>query len=159
MFAAVFSFRGRLNRRQYFFGNLAVGCALALLGAMFIGFIELAPTARPTLAMSLEAVLLVIVSPLAVLSALSLQARRLRDAGLEPLLVIPLWIGSLGLVQSLPMLAVAVNLAVLAYLYAWPGKRDGRASIADGGRMLAFAPVSTMGPASRRGLSSNRRWR
>jgi uncharacterized membrane protein YhaH (DUF805 family) len=156
MFAAVFSFRGRLNRRQYFFGNLAVAAALALLGAMFIGFIELAPTARPTFAMSLEAVLLVIVSPLAVLGALSLQARRLRDVGLEPLLVIPLWIGSLGLVQSLPMLAVAVNLAVLACLYAWPGRRGGLSSNFDDRRTTNFAPAAAYATISRR---SRRRWR
>jgi uncharacterized membrane protein YhaH (DUF805 family) len=155
MFAAVFSFRGRLNRRQYFIGNFAVSVALALLGAMFIGFIEHAPTARPTLTMSVEAVLLVIVSPLAILSALSLQARRLRDVGLEPLVVIPLWIGSLGLVQSLPILAVAVNLAVFACLYAWPGRR-GVSSNFDDRRLMNFAPAAAYATISGR---SRRRWR
>jgi uncharacterized membrane protein YhaH (DUF805 family) len=158
MLAAVFSFRGRLNRRQYFLGSLAAGAVLAMLGALFIGFIELAPTSRPTLAMSLNAVLLVIAAPLAVLSALSLQARRLRDVGLEPLIVIPLWIGSLGVAQSLPVLALSINLVLLAGLYAWPGRRDGASSISGGG-ILAFAPISTKGPASRRSLSSGRRWR
>ena len=48
MFASVFSFRGRINRLQYFLGNIAVGGALALLAGMLISFIELAPTARPS---------------------------------------------------------------------------------------------------------------
>src|SRR5580658_4474416 len=125
MLTAVFSFRGRLNRRQYFLGNLAIGAVLALLGAALIGFSERAPTARPTLAMDLEAALLVIAAPLAVWSALSLQARRLRDIGLEPLLVMPLWMATLGLAQSWPMMAASISLALFACLYAWPGRRGG----------------------------------
>ncbi len=96
MLTAVFSFRSRLNRRQYFLGNCAIGAVLTFLGAVLIGFSELAPTARPTLAMDVDAALLVIAAPLAVWSALSLQARRLRDIGLEPLIVMPMWIGTLA---------------------------------------------------------------
>ncbi len=150
MFAAVFSFRGRLNRRQYFLGNLGVGVALALLGAIFIRFVELGPTTRATLAMDVNAVLLVIAAPLAVWSTISLQARRLRDIGLEPLAVIPLWIGSLGLAQSQPMLAASITLAVLACLYGWPGRRGGASSSFDDRRITMFAPAPAYATISRR---------
>src|SRR5579872_269574 len=97
MLASVFSFRGRINRLQYFFGNFAVGGALALLAWMLIGFTELAPTARPSATMALDAVFLVLAAPLALWCAVSLQARRLRDIGWEPLIVMPMWVGALVL--------------------------------------------------------------
>jgi uncharacterized membrane protein YhaH (DUF805 family) len=155
MLAAVFSFRGRLNRRQYFLGNIAVGLVLALLAATVIGFIELAPTARPAMTMDVTAVLLVIAAPLAVWSAVSLQARRLRDIGLEPLLVIPLWIASLGLAEIQPMLAVSISLALFACLYGWPGRR-GLSSSFDDARIMTLAPASAFATISGR---SRRRWR
>ncbi|HLY79622.1 MAG TPA: DUF805 domain-containing protein [Caulobacteraceae bacterium] len=154
MITAVVSFRGRLNRRQYFLGNLAIGGVLAGLGAALIGFSELAPTARPTLAMGVDASLLVIVAPIAVWSALSLQARRLRDIGLEPLVVIPLWLATLGLAQSWPMIAASISLALFACLYAWPGRRGGLSAQFDDHRITTFAPapaLATIRPhASRR---------
>src|SRR5579862_7934793 len=97
MLASVFSFRGRINRLQYLLGNFAVGAALALLAAMLISFTELAPTARPSLTMALDAVFLVVAAPLALWSAASLQIRRLRDIGWEPLIVAPMWVGALVL--------------------------------------------------------------
>ena len=154
MITAVVSFRGRLNRRQYFLGNLAIGGVLAALGAALIGFSELAPTASPTLAMGVDAMLLVIAAPIAVWSALSLQARRLRDIGLEPLIVIPLWICTLGLAQSWPMIAASISLALFACLYAWPGRRGGLSAQFDDHRITTFAPapaLATIRPhASRR---------
>jgi len=150
MLTAVFSFRGRLNRLQYF-----LGIVLTLLAATFLGFIELAPTSRPALTMEVNAVLLVIAAPLAVWSAVSLQARRLRDIGLEPLLVIPLWIGSLGLAQIQPMLAVSISLALFACLYGWPGRRGGLSNFEDG-RIMTLAPASAFATISGR---SRRRWR
>jgi uncharacterized membrane protein YhaH (DUF805 family) len=157
MLTAVFSFRGRLNRRQYFLGNLAIGAVLALLGAALIGFSERAPTARPTLAMDLEAALLVIAAPLAVWSALSLQARRLRDIGLEPLLVMPLWMATLGLAQSWPMMAASISLALFACLYAWPGRRGGLSANFDDHRITTFEPAPAL--ATVRARSSRRRRR
>jgi uncharacterized membrane protein YhaH (DUF805 family) len=156
MLTAVFSFRGRLNRRQYFLGNLAVGIVLTLLAATFIGFIELAPTSRPALTMGLTAVLLVVSAPLAMWSAISLQVRRLRDVGLEPLLVMPLWIGSLGLAQAQPMIVASLTLALLACLYGWPGRRGGLSSNFDDRRIMTFAPASAFATVNRR---SRRRWR
>ena len=156
MITAVVSFRGRLNRRQYFLGNFAIGGVLAALGAALIGFSELAPTARPTLAMGVDATLLVIAAPIAVWCALSLQARRLRDIGLEPLIVIPLWIGTLGLAQSWPLIAAAISLALFACLYAWPGRRGGLSANFDDHRITTFAPAAAYATISRR---HRRRWR
>ena len=150
MLTAVFSFRGRLNRRHYVFGNFAIGAVLALLGAALIGFSELAPTARPTLAMDVDAALLVIAAPLAVWSALSLQARRLRDIGLEPLFVIPLWIGTLGLAQSWPMIAASISLALFGCLYVWPGRRGGLSSNFDDHRITTFSPAPALATIRRR---------
>jgi uncharacterized membrane protein YhaH (DUF805 family) len=157
MIRAVVSFRGRLNRRQYFLGNFAIGGVLAVLGAALIGFSQLAPTARPTVAMDIDAVLLVIAAPIAVWSALSLQARRLRDIGLEPLFAIPLWIGTLGLAQSWPMIAASISLALFACLYAWPGRRGGLAANFDDHRITTFAPAPAL--ATVRARSSRRRRR
>ena len=165
MLAAVFSFRGRINRLQYFLGSLTIGALLALLAAMLISFTQLAPTARPSLTMALDAVFLVFASPLAVWSAASLQARRLRDIGWEPLIVFPMWIGVLLLAGfaaqagvSQTALASLASLALLACLYGWPGRRNSVTSLSDG-RMMALAPSSALAPISRRSLPSQRRWR
>ena len=158
MFAAVFSFRGRVGRRGYILGSLALGVVLMLLGMMLIGFVELPPTARPSPAMSMEAALLVVLAPLAVWSALSLQARRMRDIGWEPMIGLPMWIASVGLAQNQPMLAFAFCVTMLACLLAWPGRRDGRrASSAGGGRGIALSPAYA--PARRRPASAPRRGR
>jgi uncharacterized membrane protein YhaH (DUF805 family) len=167
MLASVFSFRGRINRLQYFLGNFAVGGALALLAAMLISFTELAPTARPSLTMALDAVFLVVAAPLAIWSAASLQARRLRDIGWEPLIVIPMWVGLLvlagfaaqaGFALSQAALASMISLAMLACLYGWPGRRGGVTSLSDG-RMMALGSSTALAPIRRRSLTSSRRWR
>jgi uncharacterized membrane protein YhaH (DUF805 family) len=167
MLNAVFNFRGRINRLQYFLGNLAVGGALALLAAMLISFIELAPTARPSPAMALDAVFLVFAAPLATWSALSLQARRLRDIGWEPLIVMPMWVGLLalggfaaqaGFALSQAAVASVISLAMLACLYGWPGRRSRVTSLSDG-RMMALGPSPALAPIRRRTFPSSRRWR
>jgi uncharacterized membrane protein YhaH (DUF805 family) len=165
MLTAVFSFRGRINRLQYFLGSLTIGATLALLAAMLISFTQLAPTARPSLTMALDAVFLVLAAPLAIWSAASLQARRLRDIGWEPMIVIPMWVGVLLLAGfaaqaevSQTALASLISLALLACLYGWPGRRSSVTSLSDG-RMMALAPSSALAPVSRRPIASHRRWR
>jgi uncharacterized membrane protein YhaH (DUF805 family) len=167
MLTAVFSFRGRINRLQYFLGTLVIGGVLALLAAMVISFTELAPTSRPSLAMALDAVFLVFAAPLATWCAVSLQARRLRDIGWEPLVVMPMWLGilalgaiaaSAGLALSQAPVASMISLAMLACLYGWPGRRNGVTSLCDG-RMMALGSSPALAPIRRRGFSPNRRWR
>jgi uncharacterized membrane protein YhaH (DUF805 family) len=167
MLASVFSFRGRINRLQYFLGNFAVGGALALLAAMLISFTELAPTARPSLTMALDAVFLVVAAPLAMWGAAARQARRRRVIGWEPLIVIPMWVGLLvlagfaaqaGFALSQAALASMISLAMLACLYGWPGRRGGVTSLSDG-RMMALGSSTALAPIRRRSLTSSRRWR
>jgi uncharacterized membrane protein YhaH (DUF805 family) len=168
MLAAVFNFRGRINRSQYFLGSLAVGAIFVALAQLFIGFGHLAEMPRSTLAITLDAVLLVMAAPLAAWIAVSLQVRRLRDIGWNPLIVFPLWIGALAgmavqgspdVVQTQTAVGTLINFAALTCLFVWPGRRGGIASISDGGRLMALAPVS---PRSYRGMSavlSSTTWR
>jgi uncharacterized membrane protein YhaH (DUF805 family) len=107
--------------------------------------------------MDVDAALLVIAAPLAVWIALSLQARRLRDIGLEPLIVIPLWIATLGLAQSQPLIAASISLALFACLYAWPGRRGGLAWDFDDHRITTFAPAPALATVKHR--ASRRRLR
>lgn len=167
MFASVFSFRGRVNRLQYALGNIAVGGALALLAGMLISFIELAPTARPSLTMALDAVFLVFAAPLALWSAVSLQARRLRDIGWEPIIVLPIWLGALllagfaaqaGLAVTQAAVASLLSLAMLACLYGWPGRRSSVTSLSDG-RMMALGSSPALAPVRRRSIGHARRGR
>jgi uncharacterized membrane protein YhaH (DUF805 family) len=159
MLAAVFSFKGRINRLHYFLGNLAVGATLVLLATLFIGFIDLPTTTQPTVTMGVDAVLLVLAGPLAIWSGASLQVRRLRDIGCGPVLGIPAWIGVIvvaalvtqGAAQSQIAVGTAINFAVLTCLYVWPGRPGRRlSSISDGGRLMALAPSPVLARATRR---------
>jgi uncharacterized membrane protein YhaH (DUF805 family) len=170
MLTAVFKFRGRINRSQYFLGNLAIGMIFVALAQLFMGFGHQAGTPRSTFATAIDAVLLVMATPLAAWIAVSLQARRLRDIGWEPLIAIPIWAGALVAVgmaaQSSPdttqtqmVVGTLINFAALTCLFVWPGRRGGIASISDGGRLMALAPVS---PRTYRGMSavfSSTTWR
>jgi uncharacterized membrane protein YhaH (DUF805 family) len=149
MLAAVFSFKGRVNRLQYLAGNVAVGATLVLLATLFADFIDLPPTAQPTVALSIDAVLLALAAPLTVWCGASLQVRRLRDIGCGPVLAIPAWIGVLvvagmvtqGAAQDQVAVGSAINFAVLTCLFVWPGRRrDGLSSISRSGWLMALAP-------------------
>jgi uncharacterized membrane protein YhaH (DUF805 family) len=164
MLAAVFGFKGRINRLQYLIGNVAVCATFALLATLFAGFIDLPPTTQPTIAMSVDAVLLALAAPLAILCGASLQVRRLRDIGCGPVLAIPAWLGVLvvgglisqGAAQSQVAVGTAINFAVLTCLFVWPGKRRGGLSpISQSGWLMALAPSSpalspALAPAARR---------
>ena len=137
MLGAVFSFRGRIGRLQYFAGlvGLFVAVILAAVFAVFsLGSLE-AVKADPSRA--LPALLIVLAAvPLWIWISLSLQARRLRDMGFNPLIVIPALIafsaldqvlgaaiygGGVMAMQHTP-LEPLVNLAYSCCLLFWPGK-------------------------------------
>ena len=89
MLEAVFSFRGRLGRLQYFVGGLALGMAI-IVPLVMIGvsmFAHGGVGAKPPL--GLLALFALVAVPLFLWISLSLQARRLRDIGWNPLYVIP----------------------------------------------------------------------
>jgi uncharacterized membrane protein YhaH (DUF805 family) len=164
MLTAVFRFRGRINRSQYFLGNVATAAIFAALAQLFMAFGHQSETSPSALPMAVDAVLLVMATPLAAWLALSLQARRLRDIGWDPLIAIPIWIGALLLVglatqgspdagQTQMAAATLINFGALTCLFVWPGRRGGLASISDGGRLMALAPVAAS-QRSDRGMSA-----
>ncbi|HXQ14251.1 MAG TPA: DUF805 domain-containing protein [Caulobacteraceae bacterium] len=143
MLSAVFSFSGRLNRLQYFLGSWGLGTALVVLvvvllasvGAMSGGGTP-GPAALTQLGVTALLALLVI-APIYFWISFSLQARRFRDIGWEPVFVIPAWIGASIVdriaVMGAPQIAVIhgsgvswfgllLNLGLAGCLLFWPGK-------------------------------------
>jgi uncharacterized membrane protein YhaH (DUF805 family) len=157
MLAALFSFRGRINRLQYLLGNAGIFAAIWLLSTLFMGFGDLPANARPTFALGVDAVMLVLAAPLVVWIGASLQVRRLRDIGCGPVLAVPAWVGVLvvaalvtqGAPQNQVAIGTAINFAVLVCLFAWPGKRGGYRALSYGGSLTTFAPSSALAPARR----------
>jgi uncharacterized membrane protein YhaH (DUF805 family) len=144
MLEAVFSFRGRINRLQYFLSCVAFGMALIVFAVLAVGLVAAhgglqgAITATPGLA--LIGLLAVLLAPVFLWVSYSLQARRFRDIGWEPLYVIPGWIAidivDRLLAKGLPSLAIGsshdvtpigglVNLALVCALLFWPGAANG----------------------------------
>ncbi len=141
MLAAIFSFRGRLNRIQYFLGSWGLGMALVVLAViLLVGAAAGRSPDRPeTLAaLGLTGLFcLVVLGPIYFWVSFSLQARRFRDIGWEPVFVIPAWIGvdilDRLLTMAAPRIAVAdgmgvswigllVNAGLGLCLLFWPGK-------------------------------------
>jgi uncharacterized membrane protein YhaH (DUF805 family) len=139
---AMFSFRGRINRLQYFAGNFALCLALALAATLM--FVNIAAGARSG---GLGSIGLGLVLELAFLltwywTVLSLQARRLRDMGWSPSIVMPAWFAlalvdrliaggaasGRGLMMQIAMAVVGtpvgglINLALGLCLLFWPSK-------------------------------------
>jgi uncharacterized membrane protein YhaH (DUF805 family) len=173
MLGAIFSFRGRLNRIQYFLGCCGAGAGLVVL-LMLVGGLAFAaagggsgPPSMFTVAVVGLAMLLV-VGPLYCWISFSLQARRFRDIGWEPVFVIPGWIGAniidrlavMGAPQiaimpgaGISWLTVVVGLFFSGSLLFWPGHESSSdvASVFDDvppppGRAAPPAPA----PAARR---------
>jgi uncharacterized membrane protein YhaH (DUF805 family) len=142
--SAVFSFRGRLNRIQYFLGSWALGTAIVVLLVVVVASVvgmagggALDRAALLKLGVTALLALLVIV-PLYFWVSFSLQARRFRDIGWEPVFVIPAWIGldivDRVAVMGAPQIAVIhgmgiswfgllLNLGLGGCLLFWPGRQ------------------------------------
>jgi len=143
MLAAIFSFRGRLNRLQYFVGCCGLGAALVVLAVILVvGALGGRSPDQPQNLASLGLVALfciVVLGPTYLWVSFSLQARRFRDIGWEPTVVIPAWIG-LGVLDRLavwaaPTIAITpesgvswlgllLNLGLGGCLLFWPGRPD-----------------------------------
>jgi uncharacterized membrane protein YhaH (DUF805 family) len=146
MLAAIFSFRGRINRLQYLgglVGLLASFIVVAIVAVLSIG--DLASLEQnPTRVLPVILILLVAL-PMWIAVSLSLQARRIRDIGLNPLFVIPAYMlfevldqaigtsmaggataASLTSVASMmphhTLLEPVVDLAYSLGLLFWPGR-------------------------------------
>ncbi len=141
MLAAVFSFRGRLNRIQYFLGSWGLGMALVVLAViLFVGALGGRSPGQPQNMASLGLTALfciVVLGPIYLWVSLSLQARRFRDIGWEPTYVIPAWIGldlldrvavwaapPIGVTpdSGVSWLGLLLNLGLGGCLLFWPGR-------------------------------------
>jgi uncharacterized membrane protein YhaH (DUF805 family) len=121
MFSAVFSFRGRLNRLQYFLGSWGLGVAMIVLVVILlasVGGMARGGTPNPTALIKLGVMALLallVIAPIYSWISFSLQARRFRDIGWEPVFVIPAWMvfGVLDhlAVMGAPQIAVAGRLS------------------------------------------------
>jgi uncharacterized membrane protein YhaH (DUF805 family) len=140
MLSAVFSFRGRINRLQYFLGSLGLGVAevmlIVVVGLLFVGLRQsmgVLPAAGVCLMLALLAL------PAAAWIGFSLQARRFRDIGWEPVFVIPAWIFIMAVDRAFAggmstttfsveqllnqtILGQLFNLAMVLCLLFWPGR-------------------------------------
>ena len=146
MLAAVFGFGGRINRLQYFLGSLGLGAALIAMMILAFGAMGFhAPTSfSPALGIALLIVVLGFLASMWV--SFSLQARRFRDMGWNPLAAILGWIGvdmvceilalpglhagghlHPAMTTSYPMMLNGlINLGLSGCLLFWPGA-DGAA--------------------------------
>jgi uncharacterized membrane protein YhaH (DUF805 family) len=149
MLSAMFSFHGRIGRMQYFLRSMAlVG---AIFGVIFVPILILCagrirealhggPTPGGGVSLLLVfGVLALICLPAGLWSSLSLQARRFRDIGWNPLFVILGWIGfdlidrlvagavpslALGQTHQGTLFGALVGLVLGGALLFWPGAGD-----------------------------------
>jgi uncharacterized membrane protein YhaH (DUF805 family) len=136
MLDAIFSFSGRLNRIQYFLGLLGLGVALFVTIMLFFAFGGLSAVMGGAPKLGALALFALPVGAVWIWISLSLQARRIRDIGWNPLLVIGCWfaVGVLDRVVALAAPALAmpplhqttllgglINLAFAGALLFWPG--------------------------------------
>src|SRR5579872_4579393 len=92
MLEVFFSFRGRIGRLSYFLRSLVLGGVLGvMLVASVVPIVMGGYPPRPGAAMGLIVLCALLLVP-ALWSSFSLQARRFRDIGLDPVVVIPTWI-------------------------------------------------------------------
>ncbi len=144
MFGAVFSFGGRLNRLQYFLGCVGLGMAgvvaLVVLFVAVLGSYGAAKAGGGAGALAALGPALLLALPLLAAwfwISLSLQVRRFRDIGWNPVFVVPAWIGfsvidslvasaspSLGVgpLHHNTIVGVLINLALGCVLLFWPGR-------------------------------------
>ena len=137
MLGAVFGFGGRLNRLQFFFASLGLGLAVIVLlvPMVFVLVLHRAGGFSPGVGVALLLGVLAIL--VALWTSLSLQARRIRDIGWNPLLVIPgdiaLQVADQLVARAMPHLALGphrtetlvgalVNLGLALCLLFWPGQ-------------------------------------
>ncbi|MDB5431138.1 MAG: hypothetical protein JWP35_2254 [Caulobacter sp.] len=143
MLAAIFSFRGRVNRLQYLFGGTGLGVFVVIL------FVALLIGKSPKEMAAVVPLMLLLVIPVGIGAtwiSLSLQARRIRDIGWNPVLVLPLWFVAVivdkAFLPGFPHLSALqwsqqslfgslLNLALGGALMFWPGNGGGRAGIED----------------------------
>jgi uncharacterized membrane protein YhaH (DUF805 family) len=144
MFDAVFSFRGRINRLQYFLSVLALTTVTVfLLVVLAVSYLKSGAPQNLVASLGPMILLLLVTAPAFLWISFALQARRFRDIGWSPVIVIPAWITAdvfdLLMAKAVPSLAIGklhqqtpfgllVGLVLTCALLFWPGKADEGAS-------------------------------
>ena len=165
MLEAAFSFQGRLNRLQYFLGCMALGLGAGVITvALFLGFIRSGGPDAMAQALIPLGLLVLFGLPLFLWISFSLQTRRIRDIGWNPLYVIPGWIlvgvVDLMIARAVPTLALTklhnqtavgalINFGLSCALLFWPGRAedDGYSLPDDRAWSQADEPAPPMTPA------------
>jgi uncharacterized membrane protein YhaH (DUF805 family) len=166
MLETVFSFRGRINRLQYFASVVALGAAL-IVPVLVIGLGLLAHGgvgAKPPLAtLALMGLFFLLSIPPFLWVSFSLQARRFRDIGWNPLYVIPGWmvfqVFDRVLAQFVPALSIGplhyqtwigllVSLTLGGALLFWPGRAEDDAPPGIGASWLRPSEPTPAAPAT-----------
>jgi len=141
MLGAIFSYRGRLNRIQYFVSAMGLGFGAAVVAVVAVmaifGGQSLDRASAMRAGLGLIPVMLIAV-PVYLWISFSLQARRFRDIGWEPVFVVPAWfifdLLDRFAVMGAPQIAVShasgvswlgllVNLGLGLCLLFWPGRK------------------------------------
>lgn len=148
MLSAMFSFHGRIGRMQYFLRSMALGAAIgvvAVIGCVSLiggGGLEALRNGQAPAGGSLVLIglLALVALPAAFWSSFSLQARRFRDIGWNPIIVMPAWIVvdmiDFIVAKAIPAMAVGkehqgtafgalVGLVLGGSLLFWPGGGEG----------------------------------
>jgi uncharacterized membrane protein YhaH (DUF805 family) len=146
MLTGIFSFRGRINRLQYWLGSLGMGVFVAVvcLAPLMMGG-GLRSGSDIGAQLGLMALLAIPTLVIVLWVGLSMQARRIRDIGLDPVIVMPIWI-LIGIADKVlkpgfphlsaiqlatpSTLVVLINLIGGAALCFWPGRGDTAQDIA-----------------------------
>ena len=136
MIGTFFGFGGRIGRLQYFGCSLVLGVGVVVLAMFsFAGALSHSAGKGADAAAAAASFLpLLILLPVFLWASLALQAKRIRDIGWNPAVVIPLWMvvstaaGLTGVLggkgSGLAALGGLINLAMSGVLLLWPG--DGR---------------------------------
>ena len=136
MLGTFFGFGGRIGRLQYFGFSMVLGIAMTVIAmvsfASAIGHSAGKGTSAAGVASSFLPLLILV--PLFLWSSLALQAKRIRDIGWNPAVIIPVWMvvstgaGLTGIFggkgSGIAALGGLINLCMSGVLLLWPG--DGR---------------------------------
>ena len=163
MFGSVFGFKGRIGRLRYFLSCLGLGPALLTAFVLLMFAFGFHPGDKAAVGRSVGLAAL-IVAPIYLWAALSLQCCRFRDIGWSPVAAIVGWVG-LNVVLQLLALASGhagsahtalvtfislVNLIMTGVLLFWPGQRlDPDYDDVFGGESMQPAPAAPVRLAPR----------
>jgi len=141
MLAAVFGFGGRINRLQYFLGCVGLGAGVLILATAAFVLLHFHMPTQLSVSLGIALLLGLLGLPALIWISFSLQARRFRDMGWNPLFSILSLItvaaidqivgravlghGGANPLRYVPMLGGLINLVVSGCLLFWPGVDGG----------------------------------